>query len=381
MIRCDDFIRFVKELYNKEEVFLHEPVFSGREKEYLADCIDSTFVSSVGAYVDRLEVEIARYTGSKYAVATVNGTAALHVSLLIVGVKCEDEVITQPVTFVATCNAIKYCGAEPVFVDVDKNTLGMNPESLLAFLKKYTTIKNGALYNRTTGRRIKACLPVHTFGHPCRIDEIVDICSNYGIVVVEDAAEALGSSFKNKHAGTFGRLGVLSFNGNKIITTGGGGAILTDDEFLAQRARHLTKTAKVPHPYEYFHDEVGFNYRMPNINAALGLAQLEQLERFLKSKRGLAKKYEEFFSTRKGIEFAKEPPMARSNYWLNAIFLENEMEKKVFLETTNKNKVYTRPVWTLMYKLPMYESCFRVETPESEEIERRVVNLPSGVLP
>lgn len=381
MIRCDDFIRFVKELYNKEEVFLHEPVFSGREKEYLADCIDSTFVSSVGAYVDRLEVEIARYTGSKYAVATVNGTAALHVSLLIVGVKCEDEVITQPVTFVATCNAIKYCGAEPVFVDVDKNTLGMNPENLLAFLKKYTTIKNGALYNRTTGRRIKACLPVHTFGHPCRIDEIVDICSNYGIVVVEDAAEALGSSFKNKHAGTFGRLGVLSFNGNKIITTGGGGAILTDDEFLAQRARHLTKTAKVPHPYEYFHDEVGFNYRMPNINAALGLAQLEQLERFLKSKRGLAKKYEEFFSTRKGIEFAKEPPMARSNYWLNAIFLENEMEKKVFLETTNKNKVYTRPVWTLMYKLPMYESCFRVETPESEEIERRVVNLPSGVLP
>ena len=381
MIRCDDFIRFVKELYNKEEVFLHEPVFSGREKEYLADCIDSTFVSSVGAYVDRLEVEIARYTGSKYAVATVNGTAALHVSLLIVGVKCEDEVITQPVTFVATCNAIKYCGAEPVFVDVDKNTLGMNPESLLAFLKKYTTIKNGALYNRTTGRRIKACLPVHTFGHPCRIDEIVDICSNYGIVVVEDAAEALGSSFKNKHAGTFGRLGVLSFNGNKIITTGGGGAILTDDEFLAQRARHLTKTAKVSHPYEYFHDEVGFNYRMPNINAALGLAQLEQLERFLKSKRGLAKKYEEFFSTRKGIEFAKEPPMARSNYWLNAIFLENEMEKKVFLETTNKNKVYTRPVWTLMYKLPMYESCFRVETPESEEIERRVVNLPSGVLP
>lgn len=381
MIRCDDFIRFVKELYNKEEVFLHEPVFSGREKEYLADCIDSTFVSSVGAYVDRLEVEIARYTGSKYAVATVNGTAALHVSLLIVGVKCEDEVITQPVTFVATCNAIKYCGAEPVFVDVDKNTLGMNPESLLAFLKKYTTIKNGALYNRTTGRRIKACLPVHTFGHPCRIDEIVDICSNYGIVVVEDAAEALGSSFKNKHAGTFGRLGVLSFNGNKIITTGGGGAILTDDEFLAQRARHLTKTAKVPHPYEYFHDEVGFNYRMPNINAALGLAQLEQLERFLKSKRGLAKKYEEFFSTRKGIKFAKEPPMARSNYWLNAIFLENEMEKKVFLETTNKNKVYTRPVWTLMYKLPMYESCFRVETPESEEIERRVVNLPSGVLP
>ena len=381
MIRCDDFIRFVKELYNKEEVFLHEPVFSGREKEYLADCIDSTFVSSVGAYVDRLEVEIARYTGSKYAVATVNGTAALHVSLLIVGVKCEDEVITQPVTFVATCNAIKYCGAEPVFVDVDKNTLGMNPESLLAFLKKYTTIKNGALYNRTTGRRIKACLPVHTFGHPCRIDEIVDICSNYGIVVVEDAAEALGSSFKNKHAGTFGRLGVLSFNGNKIITTGGGGAILTDDEFLAQRARHLTKTAKVPHPYEYFHDEVGFNYRMPNINAALGLAQLEQLDRFLKSKRGLAKKYEEFFSTKKGIEFAKEPPMAHSNYWLNAIFLENEMEKKVFLETTNKNKVYTRPVWTLMYKLPMYESCFRVETPESEEIERRVVNLPSGVLP
>ncbi len=381
MIRCDDFIRFVKELYNKEEVFLHEPVFSGREKEYLADCIDSTFVSSVGAYVDRLEVEIARYTGSKYAVATVNGTAALHVSLLIVGVKCEDEVITQPVTFVATCNAIKYCGAEPVFVDVDKNTLGMNPESLLAFLKKYTTIKNGALYNRTTGRRIKACLPVHTFGHPCRIDEIVDICSNYGIVVVEDAAEALGSSFKNKHAGTFGRLGVLSFNGNKIITTGGGGAILTDDEFLAQRARHLTKTAKVPHPYEYFHDEVGFNYRMPNINAALGLAQLEQLERFLKSKRCLAKKYEEFFSTRKGIKFAKEPPMAHSNYWLNAIFLENEMEKKVFLETTNKNKVYTRPVWTLMYKLPIYESCFRVETPESEEIERRVVNLPSGVLP
>ncbi len=380
MIRCDDFIKFVKELYNKEEVFLHEPVFAGREKEYLADCIDSTFVSSVGAYVDRFETEVARCTGSKYAIATVNGTAALHVSLLIAGVRREDEVITQPVTFVATCNAIKYCGSEPIFVDVDRETFGMSPESLLTFLRKNAVLKNGSVYNKATGKRIRACLPVHVFGHPCRIDEIVDICSNYGIVVVEDSAEALGSFFKNKHAGTFGKLGVLSFNGNKIITTGGGGAILTDDESLAQRARHLTKTAKVPHPYEYFHDEVGFNYRMPNINAALGLAQLEQLDKFLKIKRELAKKYEGFFSTMEGIKFAKEPKVARSNYWLNAVFFKSEQEKIEFLETTNRYKVHTRPVWTLMYKLPMYESCFRVETPESEEIERKVVNLPSGVV-
>ncbi len=380
MIRCDDFIKFVKELYNKEEVFLHEPVFAGREKEYLADCIDSTFVSSVGAYVDRFETEVARCTGSKYAIATVNGTAALHVSLLIAGVRREDEVITQPVTFVATCNAIKYCGSEPIFVDVDRETFGMSPESLLTFLRKNAVLKNGSVYNKATGKRIRACLPVHVFGHPCRIDEIVDICSNYGIVVVEDSAEALGSFFKNKHAGTFGKLGVLSFNGNKIITTGGGGAILTDDESLAQRARHLTKTAKVPHPYEYFHDEVGFNYRMPNINAALGLAQLEQLDKFLKIKRELAKKYEGFFSTMEGIKFAKEPKVARSNYWLNAVFFKSEQEKIEFLETTNRHKVHTRPVWTLMYKLPMYESCFRVETPESEEIERKVVNLPSGVV-
>ncbi len=380
MIRCDDFIKFVKELYNKEEVFLHEPVFAGREKEYLADCIDSTFVSSVGAYVDRFETEVARCTGSKYAIATVNGTAALHVSLLIAGVRREDEVITQPVTFVATCNAIKYCGSEPIFVDVDRETFGMSPESLLTFLRKNAVLKNGSVYNKATGKRIRACLPVHVFGHPCRIDEIVDICSNYGIVVVEDSAEALGSFFKNKHAGTFGKLGVLSFNGNKIITTGGGGAILTDDESLAQRARHLTKTAKVPHPYEYFHDEVGFNYRMPNINAALGLAQLEQLDKFLKIKRELAKKYEGFFYTMEGIKFAKEPKVARSNYWLNAVFFKSEQEKIEFLETTNRYKVHTRPVWTLMYKLPMYESCFRVETPESEEIERKVVNLPSGVV-
>ncbi len=379
MIKCDRFIKFVKEFYQKEEVFLHEPVFGGREKEYLADCIDSTFVSSVGGYVDKFESEIARYTNSRYAIATVNGTAALHISLLLIGVEREDEVITQPVTFVATCNAIKYCGAEPVFVDVDKKTLGMSPESLLAFFKKNTTMKNGFTYNRATGKRIKACLPVHTFGHPCRIDEIVEICNSYGIEVVEDSAEALGSLYKNKHLGTFGRLGVLSFNGNKIITTGGGGSILTDDEILAERARHLTKTAKIPHPYEYFHDEVGYNYRMPNINAALGLAQFEQIDRFLEKKRELAKRYEELFFNETGIKFAKEPVMARSNYWLNAIFLGNKEEKMLFLKKTNENRIHTRPVWTLMYKLPMYEACFKVDTPVAEDIESRVVNLPSGV--
>ncbi|EDP73501.1 LegC family aminotransferase, partial [Hydrogenivirga sp. 128-5-R1-1] len=343
------------------------------------DTIRSTFVSSVGEYVNEFERKIAKYTGAKFAVATVNGTSALHTALLLSGVKEGDEVITQLLTFVATCNAIKYCGAEPVFVDISLKTLGMSPESLKEFLDKNAEERNGYAYNKITGRRIKACVPMHTFGHPVEIDKIIEICSEYNIDVIEDAAESLGSFYKNKHTGTFGKFGVLSFNGNKIITTGGGGMILTNDEELAKKAKHITTTAKVPHPYEYFHDEIGYNYRMPNINAALGVAQLEQLENFLKIKRKIAQEYKIFFD-KKGINFFTEPENSYSNYWLNAVILDNKKQRDEFLEITNKNGIQTRPVWTLMYKLPMYKNCFKTDTPNAEYIEERVVNIPSGVI-
>jgi len=383
MIKCDErflkTIDFIKGIYKKDFIALHEPVFIGNEKKYLNECIDSTFVSSVGKFVDRFEKEFAEYVGSKFAIAVVNGTAALHIALKIIGVKETDEVITQPLTFVATCNAISYCGASPIFVDVDLDTLGLSPASLKNFLEKNCEIKNNKCINKITKKVIKACVPMHTFGHPVKIDEIKEICDKWHIELVEDAAESLGSLYKGRHTGTFGKVGVFSFNGNKIITSGGGGVIVTDDEELAKRAKHITTTAKIPHPYEYVHDEIGYNYRMPNINAALLVAQMENLDKFLKIKRDLAKKYEEFFSSI-GIEFLKEPQNAKSNYWLNAVKLENKAKRDEFLECTNKNGVMTRPVWRLMNKLPMYKNAQKSELKNAEYLEDRIVNIPSGVV-
>jgi aminotransferase in exopolysaccharide biosynthesis len=377
----EEAVHFIREQFNTPEFIpLHEPRFVGREKEYLLDCIDSTFVSSVGAYVDRFEAMLAEYTGAKYAVVTVNGTAALHVALKLAGVQSGDEVITQSLSFIATANAISYCGATPCFVDVDRDTLGLSPSAVRDFLKTQTEVdrESGRRVNRTTRRQIAACVPMHTFGHPCRIDEIVAVCNEYGIPVVEDAAESLGSTFKGKHTGTFGQMGVFSFNGNKTITCGGGGAIITDDESLARRAKHITTTAKVPHRWEFVHDEIGYNYRMPNLNAALACAQLEQLDGFLKKKRELAETYKTFFPTL-GMSFVTEPEHARSNYWLNALILPDRKSRDAFLQATNDAGVMTRPVWRLMNELEMFKDCSRGPLDNAEWLEQRVVNIPSSV--
>ena len=372
-------VDFIKRTFNTQEFIpLHEPRFIGNEKQYLNDCIDSTFVSSVGKYVDTFEKEFAKTVGSKYAIATVNGTAALHISLLLADVKKDDEVITQPLTFIATCNAISYIGAKPIFVDVDLDTLGMSPESLKKFLETNCEIQDNRCINKTTGKTIKACVPMHTFGHPCRIDEIKEICDNWQITLVEDAAESLGSYYKNRHTGTFGKLGAFSFNGNKIITSGGGGAIVTDDKNLAKRAKHLTTTAKIPHPYEYVHDEIGYNYRMPNLNAALLVAQFENLEFFLKKKRELALEYKKFFD-KMDIKFIEEPLNTKSNFWLNAILLDDLNQRNEFLDFTNKNGVMTRPVWKLMNKLEMFKDCQQADLKNAKYLEERVVNIPSSV--
>ena len=375
-----EFVDFVQKTYNtKEFIPLHEPRFIGNEKKYLNDCIDSTFVSSVGKYVDEFEKEFAKQVGSKYAVATVNGTSALHISLILAGVQTDDEVITQPLTFIATCNAISYIGAKPIFVDVDLDTMGLSPTSLKEFLENNCEIINNQCINKTTKKIIKACVPMHTFGHPCKIDEIKDICDEWNISLVEDAAESLGSYYKEKHTGTYGKLGAFSFNGNKIITSGGGGVIVTDDEELAIRAKHLTTTAKIPHKYEYVHDEIGFNYRMPNLNAALLVAQLEQLNIFLDSKRDLAFKYEEFFSDIDDIKFVIEPENSTSNYWLQAVIVKDVKDRDNFLDFTNKNGVMTRPIWKLMNELDMFRNCQSADLKNSKYLEERVVNIPSSV--
>ncbi len=372
-------IQFIKEAYNTEQFLpLHEPVFFGNEKKYLNECIDSTFVSSVGKFVDKFEQMVAEFTGAKYAIATVNGTAALHIALKLAGVDENSEVITQPLTFIATCNAISYCNAVPVFVDVDKDTMGMSPQSLKSFLMSETIQKEGGCYNKTTGKKITAAVPMHTFGHPCRIDEIAEICDEHNIVLIEDAAESLGSYYKNQHTGTFGEIGVLSFNGNKTITTGGGGMLITNDEALAKHAKHLTTTAKLAHPYEYIHDEIGYNYRLPNINAALGCAQMESLSSILKNKRQLAEQYIGFFE-KQNIQFVKEQEHAKVNYWLNAVIMESEEQRNVFLQETNDNNVMTRPVWGLMNKLTMFENCQTSNLTNAQWLEQRVVNIPSGV--
>ncbi|MGC9337714.1 MAG: LegC family aminotransferase [Candidatus Cloacimonadia bacterium] len=375
--------RFIRSIFNEpdKDIPLHAPVFCGKEKEYLMKCIDSTFVSSVGKYVDLLEDMVAEYTGAHHAVATVNGTAALHLALVLSGVHRDEEIITQAVSFVATANAISYCGAHPIFLDSDRDTLGLSPDAVVEFLSENCVRKNnGSTYNKKTGRKISACIPMHVFGHPVRIDQIKAVCDEYHIDVVEDSAESIGSMYLDKHTGTFGQLGILSFNGNKTITTGGGGMILTDNEELAEKAKHLSTTAKVPHQWEFVHDHAGFNYRLPNINAALGCAQMEQLSGFIEKKRELAKRYRDFFSSI-DIPFAAEPNGCRSNYWLNAILLRDRAERDAFLKYSNDEGVMTRPLWTLMPDLVMYGDCQTDELTNARWLEDRVVCLPSSVLP
>lgn len=377
-IAHQDIIRFVRDLYQTEEFIpLHEPKFVGNERAYVLDCIDSTFVSSVGKYVDRFEQMMAEYTGAKYAVATVNGTAALHIALKLVGVNTGDEVITQPLSFVATCNAISYCGAVPVFVDVDKGTMGLSPDSLRAFLAINATKTPSGCINDSTGRKIAAVVPMHTFGLPCRIDEIATVCAEFGIPLIEDAAESLGSYYKGKHTGRFGALAAFSFNGNKTITTGGGGMIVTDDAVIAKRAKHITTTAKQSHPYEFIHDEIGYNYRLPNINAALGCAQLEVLPRLLESKRAISTGYAKFFEDTQ-FRFVQEPFDAHSNYWLNALVLKDKAERDDFLKEMNEAGVMSRPIWRLMNELSMFAGCQSGDLSNAKWLEERVVNIPSS---
>lgn len=372
-------IDFIRATFNTQNFIpLHEPRFNGNEKKYLNECIDSTFVSSVGKFVDRFEQMFADYVGAKYAIAAMNGTAALHVALLLAEVIENTEVITQPLTFIATANAISYCGAQPVFVDVDKDTLGLSPVALQTFLQQHTKVENGQCINQTTGKIIKACLPMHTFGHPCRIDEIAAICEQWHITLVEDAAESLGSFYKGQHTGTFGKLGAFSFNGNKVITSGGGGVLVTNDETLAKKAKHITTTAKVPHPYEYVHDQIGYNYRMPNLNAALLVAQMEQLDGFLASKRELAQEYKNFFSQHK-IHWIEEPANSQSNYWLQALVFDNTAERDEFLKISNEQGVMTRPIWRLMNELEMFKHCLKGDLSTAKWLEQRVVNIPSSV--
>ena len=372
-------IKFIKSIYNKDKFIpLHQPRFVGNEKKYLNECIDSTFVSSVGKFVDEFEKKIAKYTGAKYAVATNNGTSAIHISLIVGGVKQDDEVITQPVNFVACCNAISYCNAKPIFIDVDKDSMGLSPSALKFFLENNTTVKNKQCINNRTHKVIKACVPMHSYGHPCRIDEIKKICDEYYIFLIEDAAESVGSLYKNKHTGTFGHLGAMSFNGNKIITAGGGGCIVTNDNFLAKKAKHLTTTAKVPHKWNFNHDMVGYNYRMPNLNASILVAQLEHLDNFISNKRNLAHKYETFFKSLE-YDFFKETENSKSNYWLNSIILKDKNQRDQFLEETNSKGIMTRPIWTLMNKLPMFKDSQCDDLKNSEWLDQRVVNIPSSV--
>jgi len=360
---------------------LHEPLFKGKEWEYVKECLDTGWVSSVGKFVDRFEKKLAEYTGAKRAVAVVNGTCALHLALKLVGIGPGDEVIVPTLTFVATANAVSYTGATPHFVDSEEKTLGIDPEKLEIYLTEISKIQDGTCYNKQTGKKIAAVVPMHVFGHPVDLDSLFEVCKNFKLLLIEDAAESLGSFYKGKHTGNWGKLSVLSFNGNKIITTGGGGAILTNNSSLADRAKHLSTTAKIPHKWEYNHNEIGYNYRLPNINAALGYAQMENLPNFLKEKRNLAKRYRSAFEYVKGIHFFIEPVHAQSNYWLNTILLEQglEHEKDTVLQTLNDNGIQARPVWTLLHKLSMYKTCPKMDLTTSESLEARLINIPSSV--
>ena len=370
---------FIHDLYGAPEVPLHAPCFIGNEKKYLAECVDTTFVSSVGQFVDRFEEKMAQYTGAARAVTCVNGTNALHLALLLVGVVRGDEVLTQALTFIATCNAIRYIDAHPVFLDVDQSTMGLSPDAMRDWLSRNAEIKDSQCFNKNTQRRIKACVPMHTFGHPARIDEIAAVCEEYHIELVEDAAESLGSLYKGQHTGLFGRVGVISFNGNKTITTGGGGMLLLNNEELGAQAKHLTTQAKVPHRWEFIHNRVGYNYRMPNINAALGCAQLEHLEEFVLNKRETAEKYHAFFATIDDMDYFVEPENCRSNYWLNAILLKDRKAQQDFLQYTNDHGIMTRPAWLLMNRLEMFKGCETDGLKHTQWLEERIVNIPSSV--
>lgn len=362
-------------------VGLHEPYFAGNEWNYVKECIDTRWVSSVGKFVDTYEKQLAEYTGVRRAIAVVNGTAALQICCKLVGVVSGDEVLVPALTFAATANAVVHSGAVPHFIDSEERTLGVNVAKLSDYLESITTVRTDGCYNKYTGRRIKAVIPMHTFGHPVDLDPLVELCVKYKLELIEDAAESLGSYYKGRHTGNWGRVSALSFNGNKIVTTGGGGAILTNDEELGKLAKHLTTTAKVPHKWAFFHDQTGYNYRLPNLNAALGCAQLEQLPSFIERKRELVERYREAFSDVPGIKLFTEPDFAKSNYWLNALLLhkENAHQRDSLLEMTHANGIMTRPAWTLMHRLPMYEELPRMDLSIAEDIEARLVNIPSSV--
>ncbi len=375
-----NFIKFVRDHYDEyeETIQLHAPKFIGNEKIYIEDCIDSSFVSSVGEYVDSFESIMSQITDTKKCVAVVNGTAALQIALKLVGVKNGDEVITQALTFVATANAISYNNASPIFLDVDFDTMGLCPVSVNNFLQEFGEMREGVCYNKKTNKKISACVPMHTFGFPVKIDKLIKVCKPWNIPIVEDAAESLGSKYKGKPTGSFGNISAFSFNGNKIITSGGGGAITTNNIKLGEKAKFLTTTAKKPHPFEYYHSEVGYNYRMPNLNAALACAQLEKLDLFIKEKRILAKKYENLFSGL-GIKFRKEMKNTNANYWLMCIELDNLKDRDLFLENTNSSGIMTRPIWKPMDLLPMYKHCQKDSLNNTRFLEQRIVNIPSSV--
>lgn len=380
----EDIVKFIRDHYEAKEgetVMLHAPTFAGNEKKYLNECIDTTFVSSVGQFVDRFERDMEAFTGAKKAVVCVSGTNALHMAMMLAGVERDDEVLTQALTFIATCNAISYIGAHPVFIDVDMDTMGLSPKAIESWLEENAELRDdGQCYNKTTGRRIKACVPMHTFGHPVHLKELVVVCKKWNIELVEDAAESIGSYYDGKHTGTFGKVGAISFNGNKTITTGGGGMLLFQDEELGKHAKHITTQAKVPHRWEFVHDHIGYNYRMPNINAALGCAQLEQIDKFLESKRETAQAYIEYFKDEpNGIKFMKEPDGTKSNYWLNAIMLPDKEAQQAFLEYTNDNGVMTRPIWELMNRLVMFKDAQHDDLKNTIYLADRIVNIPSSV--
>lgn len=378
----NDIIDSIKSVLPENRVCipLHEPCFRGNENKYVKECIDTVWVSSVGKYVDTFEKKLAEYIGVRKAVAVVNGTAALHLCLMLAGVEENDEVIVPALTFIATANAIAYCHAVPHFADSAENTLGLDPLKLDQYLADAAEMKNGCCYNKRTGRKISAAVPMHTFGHPIDLDKMAEVCNKYNIALVEDAAESIGSFYKGKHTGTWGKVAAVSFNGNKTITTGGGGAILTNNEELGKLAKHLTTQAKIPHRWEFSHDRIGYNYRMPNINAALGCAQLEQLPVFIEKKRQLAAKYKNALAKVKGINFFSEPEFAKSNYWLNAVLLEEKFVRKrdELLAALNDNGIMARPVWNLLYTMDMFKECPKMDCRMAEKIAARLINVPSS---
>ncbi len=375
----DKIITYYKDYYQtNENIYLHVPCFYGNEKKYLNECIDQNQVSTIGNFIPKFEKELSTMVNTKYTIATINGTAALQVALRIVGVEKNNEVITQALTFVATANAIKYLGAEPIFIDVDKDTMGLSPKSVSDFLEKNAKLENGICINKLTGKKISACVPMHTFGFSIDIEALQEVCKQWNIPIVEDAAEAIGSKYKEKPLGSFGETAAFSFNGNKIITAGGGGAITTNNETLAKKAIHLIGTAKTPHSFEYYHDELGYNYKMPNLNAALLCAQIENLQYFLKVKRKMAFEFSQIIE-KEGFKFRKEMPNTTANYWIMCVELKNKKERDFFLEKTNKNGIMTRPIWQLMYKLPMYQNCYKDKQINAKFLEERIINIPSSV--